>query len=85
MKLSESIKINKPLEIVWKTITDFNNCVDFIESIKEIEILNEPNCRVPIICGSVDPNYQKNFRKRNSKYRRNQWSEWRQLEAVSEF
>jgi len=42
MKLSESIKINKPLEIVWKTITDFNNCVDFIESIKEIEILNEP-------------------------------------------
>lgn len=43
MKLSVSVFINQPIENVWDTITDFENCLNYIESIKKVEILNNPD------------------------------------------
>ena len=42
MELSVFVEIEKPLEDVWKTITDFKNCSNFIESIVKLEIIDEP-------------------------------------------
>jgi len=42
MKLSESINIGKPLEEVWKVITDFENCPNYITGIKNIKIIEQP-------------------------------------------
>jgi len=43
MKLSVSVEIRKPLEDVWKTIIDFENCSNYIESIVNLEIIDQPN------------------------------------------
>lgn len=43
MKTSVSIAINAPKEEVWKAITDFKNCQNYIESILSLEILEEPS------------------------------------------
>ena len=42
MELSVFVEIEKPLEDVWKAITDFKNCSNYIESIVKLEIINEP-------------------------------------------
>jgi len=42
MELSVCVEIEKPLEDVWKAITDFKNCSDYIESIVKLEIIDEP-------------------------------------------
>ncbi len=42
MKLSVAVEIKKPIEDVWQTIIDFDNCSNFIESIIALEILNKP-------------------------------------------
>ena len=43
MQTSVSISINKPKEEVWKAITDFENCQNYISSILSLEILEQPN------------------------------------------
>lgn len=43
MKLFTSVEIEKPREDVWKAIIDFNNCPNFIESIVNLEIIDQPN------------------------------------------
>lgn len=43
MKTSVSIAIDAPKEEVWKAITDFKNCQNYIESILSLEILEEPS------------------------------------------
>jgi len=42
MELSVFVNIEKPLEDVWKVITNFKDCPTFIESIIKLEILEEP-------------------------------------------
>jgi len=42
MELAVCVEIEKPLEDVWKAITDFKNCSDYIESIVKLEIIDEP-------------------------------------------
>ena len=42
MELSVFVEIEKPIENVWKAITDFKNCSNYIESIVKVEVLNEP-------------------------------------------
>jgi uncharacterized membrane protein len=42
MKLSVFVEIEKPIEEVWKTIIDFKNCTNFIESIINLEIIEQP-------------------------------------------
>ena len=42
MKLSASVEIEKPLEDVWKVITDFKNCSNYIKSIVNLEIIDQP-------------------------------------------
>jgi carbon monoxide dehydrogenase subunit G len=42
MKISEVVKIDKPVEAVWKAITDFRNCSNYIEGIIKLEIIEEP-------------------------------------------
>jgi len=42
MELSASVEIEKPLEEVWKVITDFKNCPNFIKSIVNLEIIDQP-------------------------------------------
>ena len=42
MKLSAFVEIEKPLEDVWRVITDFRNCSNYIQSIKSIEVIDEP-------------------------------------------
>ena len=42
MELSVFVEIEKPLEDVWKAITDFKNCSNYIESIIKLEIIDEP-------------------------------------------
>ena len=43
MELSTFIEIKKPREDVWKSIIDFQNCSNFIESIVNLEIIDQPN------------------------------------------
>ena len=43
MELSVFVEIEKPLEDVWKAIVDFKNCSNYIESIVDLEIIDEPN------------------------------------------
>ncbi|GGW73421.1 polyketide cyclase/dehydrase/lipid transport protein [Winogradskyella epiphytica] len=42
MEVSQKVLIKQPVETVWKVITDFKNCTNFISSIKKIEVLEEP-------------------------------------------
>ena len=42
MELSTSVSINRSVEDVWKVITDFRNCPEFIESIISLEVLDDP-------------------------------------------
>ena len=42
MELSISVEIEKQLEDVLKAIVDFKNCLNYIESIVKIEIIDEP-------------------------------------------
>ena len=42
MELSVFVEIEKPLEDVWKTIIDFKNCSNYVESIVKLEIIDEP-------------------------------------------
>ncbi|MCB9245800.1 MAG: SRPBCC family protein [Flavobacteriales bacterium] len=42
MNLSTQVQINRPPSTVWKVITDFENCPNYIESIKRIDILEKP-------------------------------------------
>ena len=42
MELSVSIEIRRPLEHVWKTVTDFEACSSCIENIVNLEIINQP-------------------------------------------
>ena len=42
MQTSVSILINAPKEDVWKAITDFENCINYIEAIESLEVLNKP-------------------------------------------
>ena len=42
MELSVYVEIEKPLEDVWNSITDFKNCSNYIESIVKLEIIDEP-------------------------------------------
>ncbi len=42
MELSVFVEIEKPLEDVWKAIIDFENCSNYIESIVDLEIINQP-------------------------------------------
>lgn len=42
MEVSQKVLIKQPVETVWKAITDFKNCTNFISSIKKIEVLEEP-------------------------------------------
>ena len=42
MELSVSVEIEKPLDDVWKAIIDFKNCPNYIESIVNIEVIDEP-------------------------------------------
>ena len=43
MELSTFIEIEKPREDVWKSIIDFQNCSNYIESIVNLEIIDQPN------------------------------------------
>ena len=43
MELSVFVEIKKPVEEVWKTITDFENCSNYIESIINLKIIEQPN------------------------------------------
>ena len=43
MNLSASIEISKPLEEVWKVITDFKNCPNYITGIVNLEIIDQPD------------------------------------------
>lgn len=43
MELSVFVEIEKPLEDVWKAIIDFKNCSKYIESIINLEVIDEPN------------------------------------------
>lgn len=43
MELSTFIEIKKNHEDVWKSIIDFQNCSNYIESIVNIEIIDQPN------------------------------------------
>ncbi len=42
MEVAVSLEIEKSKEEVWKTITDFENCANYIESIVKLEIINQP-------------------------------------------
>jgi len=42
MELSVFVEIEKSLEDVWKAIIDFENCSNYINSIVEIEIIDNP-------------------------------------------
>ncbi len=42
MELSVFIEIEKSIEDVWKAIIDFENCSNYINSIIEIEIIDNP-------------------------------------------
>lgn len=42
MELSAFVKIEKPIEDVWKAIIDFKNCSNYIKSIINLEIIDEP-------------------------------------------
>lgn len=42
MQLSASVEIKRPIEQVWKTIIDFENCSNYIQAITKLEILNKP-------------------------------------------
>jgi len=42
MELSVFVEIEKSLEDVWKAIIDFENCSNYINSIIEIEIIDNP-------------------------------------------
>lgn len=42
MELSVSLEIEKPVEDVWKVITDFKNCSNYITSINKLEVIDEP-------------------------------------------
>ncbi len=43
MELSTFIEIEKPHEDVWNSIIDFQNCPNYIESIVNLEIIDQPN------------------------------------------
>lgn len=42
MELSVFVEIKKPLKDVWMAIIDFDNCSNYIESIVNLEIINQP-------------------------------------------
>lgn len=42
MELSVFVEIEKPLEVVWNAIIDFKNSSNFIKSIVNLEIINQP-------------------------------------------
>jgi carbon monoxide dehydrogenase subunit G len=42
MKISVDIEIAKPVEAVWHTITDIENCTKVISSITDLQIQNKP-------------------------------------------
>jgi len=42
MKLSVSTNINSSTDDVWKAITDFENCANWMNGIIDLEILDEP-------------------------------------------
>ena len=42
MEVSVSIKIEKSIEEVWNAITDFKNCKNYITSIINLEIIENP-------------------------------------------
>jgi len=42
MELSVFVNIKEPVESVWKAITDFKNCLNYIESIVHVEIIDQP-------------------------------------------
>lgn len=42
MELSASVEIKKSPEMVWKAVTDFENCSNYIQSIIKVEVLNKP-------------------------------------------
>jgi uncharacterized membrane protein len=42
MELSVFVEIEKPIEDVWKTITDFENCSNFISAIVDLKIIDKP-------------------------------------------
>jgi len=42
MELSVFVEIEKSIEDVWKAIIDFENCSNYINSIIEIEIIDNP-------------------------------------------
>lgn len=42
MELSVFVEIQKPVAEIWKAIIDIKNCSNYIESIVNIEIIDEP-------------------------------------------
>ena len=42
MELSVFVEIEKSIEDVWKAIIDFENCSNYINSIVDIEIIDNP-------------------------------------------
>lgn len=42
MELSAFVEIKKPLEEVWRAITDFENCSNYIQSIVNLEVIDQP-------------------------------------------
>jgi hypothetical protein len=42
MKLELTININQSKEVIWKAITDIENCSDMISSIVALEIIDKP-------------------------------------------
>ena len=42
MKVSVDIEIAKPKNLIWSAITDIENCSNFISSIIDLQILNNP-------------------------------------------
>tara|TARA_R110002050_G_scaffold300621_1_gene470996 strand:- start:21489 stop:21938 length:450 start_codon:yes stop_codon:yes gene_type:complete len=42
MEISVFVEINRPVPQVWDAIIDFKNCSNYMESITEIKVLEEP-------------------------------------------
>ncbi len=43
MQVSVQVSIDGSREAIWKTITDFENCADWISAIEKMEILEKPD------------------------------------------
>lgn len=43
MKINVNVDIEKPIEIVWHTITDIENSIDIITGIVDLKVLNKPD------------------------------------------